>query len=369
MLRYFYKGLSRTAFVISSALSLISCGNNGSIMKEPLCGYAQEILENRNGREHLLIEGSFGRNSTGCIMLAGELEQTRLLCKSLVEADIRDNVSGEFASDGLDDFAGEQFFLLYDQHRAPYSSLFSKCDADTLRHTAIELCLQGIDTVCAISPYDRKGEGRKLPAKLIVLDSPYLSSFGQYDVTELFSIIGSTVEIMSPLGCMADKILSDSRENFRIAVFAPEGVTDKEVYQNFLRKACADAGKVLSECFVYHWDGEKEMALASLLDAYSSEGGAACFDAVLCDDFKIDTQSIIGECETINSVLYEESARYGHLISKDITVLNGAEETMRAIYDYLRNTKSFRFRIAPPQFIEYMTTDGLMIPYSAHYIK
>lgn len=355
--------------ILACAIVAVSCSQVNGPDKEPLCDYAQQIIRDKNGAPYRMIASTAPMNSKGSIVIVGEKEQTVLLGNRIAGADVRNNVSAELLSDGILDFAGEQFFMLYDEEHSPYAGVYERESADSLRRLAVELCLDAIDTVCAVSPYDRQGEGRKLQAKLIVLNSAYLTSFGEYDASELFSQIGSSVRIISPLDCMIRKMLSTEKESYRVAVFAPEGANDKEIYQTSIRKACSEMGKTLSECYVFRCDTSDVSCLSGMLDSYIENGGAGAFDFIFCDDLTIDAGQIIRESGIINSVMYEESMKYGSYISRDVIVLDSARETTDALYSHLRQSNNFRFRIAQPQKIEFMTNDGWMIPFSERYLQ
>lgn len=354
-------------FLLLTAFIICGCSSSSSKYTEPLTGKVSGIISDNSSDLHKRIAQTSGRNATGSIFIVGEYSQTALLRDRLVNIDMRDNVNASFAPDGLPDFSGEIFFTLYDSFHSPYSRYFDEDRIEELRDLAVDNGTAALDTVYAISPYDKNGLGRKVASKTIILNSAYFTAFGEYDLSTLFSTLGSSVDVISPLKCMLDEIKTIKQDSYRIAVIASNEVRNKEVYLTSFRKFCNENVKAPSECFVHYAQAGRN-PLTSLLDDYVSQGRTAPLNAILIDDLRVSHYDISTTMASIGSVMDEASLKYGPLLDRDCKVVFASDAVAKHCYDRLREDGSFRLMIAKPQSSEYMTTEDWIIPYSDNYI-
>ena len=349
-------------------LTAASCAPKVQQGSEPISQYASDIINGKDSPVRDAIAATAKPDSKGSICLIGEMTQTETLRDFLASADLFDNTCAAAVPDGIPDFAGEQFISVLDIQASPYSAFFADGQLDSLGRLTFRRCLSAIDSTCCISPYDKVGIGRKDPAKLIILNSAYLCAFAESDVASAFEQIGSSVEIVSTLGCMLSELMESRKDSYRIAVLAPEEVADPEVYLRAFRRCCTQDGIAPSECFVFHADSCRN-PLAAMLDAYVAQGKVSPLDAVLVDDNIIDLEEIAAMVEKAGSVMNEEYMIYSPLLGKDFKIISAQKTVARKIFSILRENKLFRLKIARPQVSTYMTLDDRLIPYSDRYIK
>lgn len=357
----------RTGILLSLPVILAACGGTDQNVSEPVSEIVLEILSDKSLPENRIVAASAARNATGSIFLAGEYGQTSALKKRILSIDVRDNVSGSYSPDGIADFAGETFFTLYDSFNSPYSGFFDNDKLEDFRELAVRHCIEALDTVYSISPYDQTGLARKESAKYIILNSAYYTAFGLDDAKKLFSSLGSQVEIITPLSCMLEDLMSVNKDSYRIAVISSEEIKNPEVYQTSFRKFCNSNSKAPSECFVFN-SGRKYSPVFSLLDSYIKSGRMDPLDAILVDDMNVNHASIDADLSRISSVMDEASLKYGPLLSQDCKFIFASDIVAQRCYDFLRRTSSFRLMISKPQSTDCMTIKNWIIPYSENYL-
>jgi len=326
--------MSKNFALVLGVLSVCSCAANVQERKEVLSDYSLSILDNKSGIEYQSIQETNSFNSQGAIYLVGELNPTISLKESFSKADLRDNTSASEVSDGLKDFAGEQIIALYDVHNTPYYSLYELSNLDSLRRNVINLCLSCIEEKCAISPYDKEGTGKKAKAKYIVLDSPYLASFGGNEAQEIFDRIGSKVRIVSPFQCMIRELTAQNKDSYRVAVYANSLVKDPEVYQKQISDLSTTVLPLPVDCYVYLNEGSNN-PLKSLLDSYLANSYGTKLDAILIDDNSIDPHQIRKTLEEVRSIMNEDYTIYGHMFSEDFKLLIASESVCNDCFDFL----------------------------------
>lgn len=359
---------TRSFLLLSLLTTVCACAPKVQESGELLSQYATDLLQDKDSPKRAAIVATSKANSKGSIFIIGEKEQTELLRDYLVEYEQYDNSNGNHVEDGLLDFSGENFVTVLDLYNSPYHDFFNKGNLDSLRRITFDHCLMAIDTVCSISPYDKVGIARKDPAKLIVLNSPYLSTFGMSDASAVFELLGSSVKIISTLDCMLSDLFSREKDSYRIAVLTSAEVTNPEVYLEPFRKECSKYNKAPSECFVFHADTTGN-PLTALLDEYVAAGKVSPLDAVLIDDNVVDPASVVEMKDRISSIMNEEYMIYGPLLGKDFRIISAREAVASQCYNILRDNKLFRLKIALPEVSTYMTTDSWPIPYSDRYLQ
>lgn len=351
-----------------SSLALLSCRQIQNQDEEPVSDFALAFVADRQSEANVILRSTAIKSHNGSIFVIGEYDRTSKLKDFLIADDRRDNISAAVYSDGIPDFGGEEFVVLYDFFASPYSDFFEQGTLDSLRVLTTRNCIEAVNSKCGVSPYDLEGLGSKNPAKIIVLNSAYQTAFGQHDAKFVFNALGSSVSIISPMEVMLENLFSESKDSYRIAVFASPEVDNPEVYTSLFRKECVKRDKAPSECFVFHNPSQGD-PLINLLDAYKAAGKVSQLDAILVDDIRLDAESLASTYKTVNSVMDEKSVIYGSLLKKDFSFLVGKNLISDKCYDILRTENNFRLMITRPYATELMSTDRLMIPYSDKYIR
>lgn len=164
--------------------------------------------------------------------------------EKLLTADNFDNITGHPVPDGIADFGGEYFQVLYDKSNAPFGGFLEAGNIDFLKEQLIRdvLFLMG-DKYYNLS-VDEYQSGYKEPVKMIVVSSPVADYYGMSDINALLAGSGTGVKAVDLVGSAVKEAVSaaDEEGNLCIGVlYSPDGVTSRD-YETIIRKMAADSG-------------------------------------------------------------------------------------------------------------------------------
>jgi len=314
--------------------------------------YVRSILSNPSSPEMMVISAYPGRQRLASICVVGDSVSAKACEKSLASCDIYDNVNGVLSSDRLPDFAGETVYVIADEANAPYSDFVSGNRGEELRAVVVNQAVQALDTVSHLSIYDVEGLGRKLPAKIIVLSSPYAAAYGMYDVDSLFSAASCDVSVVSPLVAVFDRAFDSSC--FNLAVISDQGSLSDGVHEKFFLDEVSSKKIVGAKAFFFApSEFEGEDVITSMMDAYISKGGSEPIEAVLVDNPSVDPEKVREKLSRMTDVMNEESVLYSHVISPSVKVFDSNEELRRSCFGILRENNLFTHYISFPKLKDY----------------
>lgn len=323
--------MKRFALIFSLVALAVSC-RNVSEQGRLTIPFVREVISQTSSPAHTIMS-RYTRNRAYPIYVIGEPEECQRFANKLVLCDVRDNVTGNFGSDGLPDFAGEKIVTLADYAGSPYSNFLDEGRENDLRELVVRECIDALDTLCFLSPYDRQGLGRRSPAKMIVLASSYADTYGFFDVDSLFSAFGCNVKIVNPLRSMLAS--AKSAKDPCIGVLTRRNMLSAGIY----------AG-----CFAFP-KNEEEGAdqLISFLDNYIAAGYTKPLSSIIIDDPEVSLSEMALTLERILSVMNEESFTYSRIISSDFRIIDPESTIASECYDIMRKENIFTHYIAFPK--------------------
>ena len=300
-----------------------------------------------------IISASATPVSSGEIYIAGAPLSAARFKDKFVSCDIYENVRGNNWSDGLKDFAGETFSCISDWANAPYDRLaMSGTGADSLRELAVRYALAALDCKCNVSIYDLDGNGRKTPAKIIVLTDPWMLEYGKFDIDTLFTLTSCTVPVISPQDLLFDAVLGGEKKCFNIGLICDSTYYNKGIYSQIFRSKAKMHDVVGARFFECAVDGGPG-SLYRFLDAYAEAGNVSPLDAILIDSPSVDMEEFRKDLRAARDYSREEYFNYGKFVTDGITVQNSCELVMRRCYSILREGSLFTHRIAQPEYKNY----------------
>lgn len=315
-----------------------ACTQNISTPR-PTTALVEEIASDRSDPRNMLLNGFGSPDRNGDIVLVGSERMCAHFSSALMEADMRDNVDAGLRPDGLSDFAGETVTSICDMEPD------STAGVEALRDKVVNLVLAAVDTVYNMARYDMEGQGRKQPAKVVVLCDAAYSVSGRFDVDTLFSLTGCGIPVYSPFESTLHSIIRRTSP-VNIAVIGSSADVDAGVYETIAREQFARLRSRNSD--IHAFSADSVGVLTALLDEYAAGSGERPLDVLVIDVPGVDVSLIREEAGRILSLMCPESVTYGHLLSRGFSIIPTADVMCSVCYDALRSTNLFTFKIAPP---------------------
>ncbi|MCI1779757.1 MAG: hypothetical protein LKI53_07365 [Bacteroidales bacterium] len=129
---------------------------------------------------------------------ASSLDGLNLL-EAFLTADNFDNITGAEKSDGILDFAGEEFTFFYDGANAPYELYVPNGKKDLLKELVVKDAIFLAGSRYSKDPSDKERKGVKSPVKVIIMAGNTSAAYGYHDVKTLMEQSGTGVKTISPV--------------------------------------------------------------------------------------------------------------------------------------------------------------------------
>lgn len=311
--------------------------------------YVREIISGADSGLQDLVRNYNEADRSKSIFVAGPMDRSVQVLRTLQTFDRFDNVDGRIAPDGLPDFSGETVCAVYDMDFEGVSG------NEALRRAGVRSVLQTMDTTCFVSPYDKSGLGRKPAAKIVLLASPQ-AAVATADIDTLFTALGCTLPVISPLKLALERFFARKGAPASILVISDEANASGEAYNACAALVCKASGIAASSCFVRAQVSDHP--LLDILNEYSASGADKPADLLIIDNPEVDPAAVRADLATIRSVMNEESLLYGNLISKDFHVADLGREGAEECYRALRKQNLFTHKVAYPKVLEYMSVSS-----------
>lgn len=335
---------------IFALVSLVAC-NQTTEFQRPAIDYVNNILLDKSSSEISLLKAASKPSPSSDIAIIGNPDICDRLSSYLMDYDVHDNVDARKVNDLLPDFAGETLTLITDDFS--YNEYIPK-DTLELRRQTVLLSLCALDTLIHLSPYDIEGVGGKNRAKMIIYADPYLSEYGLFDVDTLFKRTDCGVPIVSSLDISLDR-LSKHKAKSNIVLFYNDSLYDESIYrQRFAKKEFAKDINIIPIQVKQELDSLLIKTVDNLIDR-----GIYSLDALIVEDYFLDTDSIKLQYADMVSVLNESSLKYSSVFSDDFEIIDSKECVAEYLFQYLRSSNMFTHNIAFPISYMYETAINL----------
>ncbi len=178
------------------------------------------------------------------------------VAERFLTADNFDNITGRSGSDGIADFGGEYFQILYDRANSPYGGYIDAGNPAFLKEQLIRNTLFLMSDRYYNLAVDEYQSGYKDPVKIVIVPSPVADYYALSDIQALLDRSGTGVKAVGVIESSVREALKgvDEDGNFCVGVlYSPEGVTSRE-YEAAIRKMASDSG-VTGRIQVFNQEG------------------------------------------------------------------------------------------------------------------
>lgn len=178
------------------------------------------------------------------------------VAEKFLTADNFDNITGRSGSDGIADFGGEYFQILYDRANSPYGGYIDAGNPAFLKEQLIRNTLFLMSDRYYNLAVDEYQSGYKDPVKIVIVPSPVADYYALSDIQALLDRSGTGVKAVGVIESSIREALKgvDEDGNFCVGVlYSPEGVTSRE-YEAAIRKMASDSG-VTGRIQVFNQEG------------------------------------------------------------------------------------------------------------------
>lgn len=330
----------------------VSCGRVRTAGVDVLPGVGR-ILADTSCIGHSIL-GAYQNDRNGTIAVFGPSEKTLMLTDFLVRCDIFDNVDGKPRTDWLPDFAGETFASYLDVLNGQYCDYFTSGREKDLREYVVAGSVAAVSDLSFQTVFSSLASVPKTPSKIFILSSSF-ASLAESDVDTLFSAMGKSFPVITPVNALVDKALSMRKEGCTAGLWADSEVIASGVYADAFHQASVRSGHPVAEYVGFSPDaGEDALSdILAFLDMYVLSGATSPLSVLLLDPFAMSYRSsdYKAAVETIRTD--PDYASYRRLLSDGFVVADAMTAIASSCYRLLREKDMFTHRIAYPEKVEY----------------
>lgn len=225
-----------------AALLLSSCGNKKKeVATVELTPIMEKALNDENSKfyanfvefpkeKNKLPIGVFDSGTGGLTVL-----------EVLLNSDLIDNISGKTGSDGVPDFAGEDFTYLADRANMPYGNYAAENKQDFFRELVVKDALFLLGNKYWTNPADKGKSGEKQPCKILVIACNTATAWGLSDVSTLLEQSGTGVKVIGVINAGVNALYnkienSGSSDSLAVGVLATVGTIASGAYERTIKE-------------------------------------------------------------------------------------------------------------------------------------
>lgn len=162
----------------------------------------------------------------------------------LLSLDEFDNITGKQVSDGISDFAGENFEYLGDEANMPYGDYAAEGKNDYLRELVVKDALFLLEDKYYNLAIDDYPTGIKERVKIIVVACNTATAYGLSDVKNLLEASGTGVKVIGVINAGVRASLSelDPSKSYAVGVMATPGTIASGAYERTIKELAAAKG-------------------------------------------------------------------------------------------------------------------------------
>ena len=189
----------RKRFLISilmPAIILTACERNKNV-SEPYLPFVKQALTDTSSASKHILDKYVPNNVAGSIAVIGDLESVCRMVSDFLCSDRFDNIDGREQPDELHDFAGETFTPVFDMANSPYAGYIEAENIPAMREAAVSMAVASLGSSCYSNTFDEDMTSSRIPAKVLIVDSPYLCRYALKDIDTLLVSAGIDVPVLS----------------------------------------------------------------------------------------------------------------------------------------------------------------------------
>ncbi len=206
----------------------------------------------------------------------------------LLSIDKMNNITGEEGSDGVLDFAGEDFSYFADRANMPYGLYASKNKEHYFKELVVKDALFMLDDKYYTNGEEEVPQSVKKPSKIVVIACNTATAYGLKEVDTLLTKSNTGVKVIGVINAgvnalfnklSSDRGAKDEKDSVAVGVMATMGTISSGAYEREIFRCAKESGylgylKVVNQPgagFAEAVDGEKEYVnseLKELSDSY-----------------------------------------------------------------------------------------------------
>lgn len=312
------------------------------------------------------ILDAYQNDRSGTVAVFGPSEKALMLTDFLVECDIFDNVDGKIQSDWLPDFAGETFAVYMDVLNGQYCDFFTSGKEKELREFVVNGAVAAVSSGSYQTVFSSSPSAAKIPSKIFILSSSF-ASLAESDVDTLFSAMGKTLPVITPVNSLVDKALSLSRDGCTAGLWADSDVLASGVYADAFHRSSIRLGQPVAEYVGFSPEsrGDALSDIISFLEMYALSGTASPLSVLLIDPLQMSYGASAYKDAVATIMTDAEYASYRRYLSDGFVVVDAMTAIAEACYRLMRDKDLFTHRIAYPEKVEYtlVASEEVEVPF------
>lgn len=343
-------------YLFVTSLVPVSCGRRDSAAEPYLPAVERAVSDTSSAAWHLLAGYEPGGVS-GSIAVIGDFAPLCSLVSEFLSSDRFDNIDGREIPDELHDFAGETFAPVFDIANSPYGVSIDEGNVMKLREAAVSMAAASLGSVSYSNTFDSRMTASRIPAKVMVVASPYLCRYAMRDIDTLFAAKGIDIPVLS----LSDEMFRRAGERHPdglVAVIADGKELECGLYRGVYDKMRRSSGGAFPSYIEYADSGRNSKdALNAFLDSYIASGASEKLSAVLLgtSSDSLNIRGLSAALEEIRTSQGLEMENRRSALADDFEFISGEDAVIRRCFRELRSRNLFTHRISYPSVKAYVT--------------
>ena len=355
----------RRRFLISIlmlAMVLTACERNKKV-SEPYLPFVKQALTDTSSVSRYILDNYVPNNVAGSIAVIGDFDPVCRMVSDFLCSDRFDNIDGREQPDELHDFAGETFTPVFDMANSPYAGYIEAENIPAMREAAVSMAVASLGSSCYSNTFDEEMTSPRIPAKVLIVDSPYLCRYALKDIDTLLVSAGIDVPVLS----LSDEMMNRAGKrhpNGLIAVLAGSKEIEHGLYKGVYER-CRNG----SDSFPYYIEhtvsgGDSKTIFMEFLDNYLASGAQDKISAVLVgvSSDSLNVHALSEVLEEIRTSQGLDMENYRAVLDENFEFIGGEDAVIQACYNVLRDHNLFTHRIAYPSVKAYVTVPSSSVP-------
>lgn len=353
----------RKRFLISIlmlAMVLTACERNKKV-SEPYLPFVKQALTDTSSVSRHILDNYVPDNVAGSIAVIGDFDPVCRMVSDFLCSDRFDNIDGREQPDELHDFAGETFTPVFDMANSPYAGYIEAENIPAMREAAVSMAVASLGSSCYSNTFDEEMTSPRIPAKVLIVDSPYLCRYALKDIDTLLVSAGIDVPVLS----LSDEMMNRAGKrhpNGLIAVLAGSKEIEHGLYKGVYERCRNGSFPDYIEHTVS--GGDSKTIFMEFLDNYLASGAQDKISAVLVgvSSDSLNVRALSEVLEEIRTSQGLEMENYRAVLDENFEFIGGEDAVIQACYNVLRDHNLFTHRIAYPSVKAYVTVPSSSVP-------
>lgn len=355
----------RRRFLISIlmlAMVLTACERNKKV-SEPYLPFVKQALTDTSSVSRHILDNYVPNNVAGSIAVIGDFDPVCRMVSDFLCSDRFDNIDGREQPDELHDFAGETFTPVFDMANSPYAGYIEAENIPAMREAAVSMAVASLGSSCYSNTFDEEMTSPRIPAKVLIVDSPYLCRYALKDIDTLLVSAGIDVPVLS----FSDEMMNRAGKrhpNGLIAVLAGSKEIEHGLYKGVYER-CRNGSDSFPD-YIEHTvsGGDSKTIFMEFLDNYLASGAQDKISAVLVgvSSDSLNVRALSEVLEEIRTSQGLDMENYRAVLDENFEFIGGEDAVIQACYNVLRDHNLFTHRIAYPSVKAYVTVPSSSVP-------